>query len=439
MDNHLAAKLKLIFKCAQVKALSMIDQIFSTDTTATVRNSAISSNTCGEEIEISLIDVLTQLAYSKWLIAKVTGAGMLTGVILCFVLPVKYTASAKIMTPQQSPSSSALMNQFSQTGASSLAALAGGGMNAFKDPNTVYIGLLNSRPIADIIIRKYSLDQVYHAKNMMAARRKLLANTMVASDKTGFISISVTDMDNKRAAEIANAYPDQLRIFIKTLAMTEASQRRIFYEEQLNQAKEKLLSAELAFQQTQQRGGLVQPETQVKAVVESITELHAKVAAKEVEVRALRSYSTEHSPELELAENQLSSLQEEARVLEQQSHSFGFGDLGLSDMPRAGQDYFRTEHELKYQQALFDLLLKQYDAAKLDEAKEAAIIQVVEPAIIPDQKTSPKRALLVEIFSIAGFFAGCLLSLILWQRTIFLSNMNNSKRYADFKFALFGR
>jgi tyrosine-protein kinase Etk/Wzc len=393
-----------------------------------------------QALEVSLIEILTQLAYRKRLIAKVTGIAVLIGLILCFVLPAKYTATIKIMTPQQSSSAATLMSQLSASGAGSLAALAGGGgLSALKDPNTLYVGLLNSRPIADAIIHKFNLNQQYHAKDMTGARKKLAGYTDIVSEKTGLIAVSVTDRDKKRAAAMANEYPDQLRILTKTLALTEASQRRLFYEEQMNQAKESLLSAELAFQQVQQKKGLVQPEDQAKAVIESIAALHAKIAAKQVEVEALRSYSTERSPELQITESELSSLQAEASKLEQQSHSSSFGDFGLADVPGAGLEYLRAEHDAKYTQALFDLLLKQYDAARLDESKEAAIIQIVEPAIEPDQKSSPKRALIILLSTILGLFAGCAFAVIAWWKGLMQADPQTAKRFHELRYALTGR
>jgi tyrosine-protein kinase Etk/Wzc len=405
----------------------------------TGRDGVHSTEMSNQALEVGLIEVLTQLAYRKRLIAKVTGVAVLIGLILCFVLPAKYTATIKIMTPQQSTSAANLMSQFSASGAGSLAVLAGGGLSALKDPNTLYVGLLNSRPIADAIIHKFNLNQQYDAKDMTGARKKLAEYTVIVSEKTGLIAVSVTDRDKKRAAAMANEYPDQLRILTKTLALTEASQRRLFYEEQMNQAKEALLSAELAFQQVQQKKGLVQPEDQAKVVIESIAALHAKIAAKQVEVEALRSYSTERSPELQFAESELSSLQAEASKLEQQRHSSSFGDIGLADVPGAGLEYLRAEHDARYTQALFDLLMKQYDAARLDEAKEAAIIQVVEPAVEPDRKSSPKRALIIFLFAIGGFLAGCFLVLTWWWKEVAQSDPDNARQFRDLRIAAFGK
>jgi tyrosine-protein kinase Etk/Wzc len=391
-----------------------------------------------QDHEISLIDVLTQLAYRKWLIAKVTAIAMLIGITTCLVLPTRYTATTTLMPPQQTQSTaSMMMNQLANIGAGSLAAVAGAGLG-LKNPNDIYVGLLNSRPIADAIIHQFGLAKVYRAKDLTAARKRLAHFTKVVSEKNGFIAVSVTDKDRLRVAAMANAYPEELRILTKTLAVTEASQRRLFYEDQLKQAKDALLATELDFQQVQQSKGLVQLDAQAKAMIESLALLHAQVAAREVEVQALRSYSTEHNPELELAESELSSLRAEAARLEQRNHSTGFADLGLGDVPAAGMEYLRAEHEVKYRQAIFDLLLKQYDAAKLDEAKDAAIIQVVEPAIEPDRISSPKPAVMISLFTLGGAFTGCLLALLWWWKEVLQSDPGMAQRLRHLKCVLIG-
>lgn len=416
----------------------MIEQgVYSSATRAPLKD-ASSWEAPGTGHEVSLFDVLTQLAYRKWLIAKVTTIAMLAGVTMCLVLPVRYTATTKIMPPQQTQSTaSMMMNQLANMGAGSLAAVAGGGLG-LKNPNDIYVGLLNSRPIADAVIHRFGLVRVYRARDMTAARKRLAHDTVVVSEKTGFIAVSVTDTDKRRVAEMANAYTDELRILTKNLAMTEASQRRLFYEDQLKQAKEILVGAEVSFQQVQQRKGLVQLDAQAKAMIESLALLRAQVTAREVEVQALRSYSTEHNPELELAEGELSSLRAEGARMEQRNHSSGFTDLGLGDVPGAGMEYLRAEHELKYRQAMFDLLLKQYDAAKLDESKDAAIIQVVEPAIEPDRRSSLKPPLMILLFTLCGACAGCLLALLLWWKESLQSDPRMAKQLGTLRSAFIG-
>jgi tyrosine-protein kinase Etk/Wzc len=397
-----------------------------------------SSDALGKIHEVGLIDVLTQLAYRKWLVLKVTGIGMLIGLIVCFELPPRYQATAKLMPPQQTQStSSLLMSQLAGAGGASLTAMASGGLG-LKNPNDIYIGLLTSRPVADAIIQKFGLLGVYKARDMTEARKALAASTQVAPEKSGFIDISVTDPDKERASELANAYADQLHILTKTLAVTEASQRRLFYDQQLKQSKEALVAASLSFQQVQQHKGLIQLNDQAKAMIESLSQLRAKVSVKQVEVQALRSYSTERNPDLQLAERELESMQAEASHLERSNHEPGIAGLGLENVPSAGMEYLRGEHEVQYQQALYDMLMKQYDAARLDESKDAAIIQIVEPAIKPDIKSSPKRALILLVFTLSSLFAGCLLALFLSRRELLHLDPEMEIRLGTLKNAVFG-
>jgi uncharacterized protein involved in exopolysaccharide biosynthesis len=418
----------------------MTVQNYPIEETRTAVEGATTPERPGNSDPLSLIAVLTQLACRKWLILKVAGVGALAGLILCFVTPVRFTATTRIMTPRQTQSSAMIMaSQLANSGAGSLAAAAAGGGISLKNPNDLYIGLLESRPLADAIIGKFQLMNEYHAHDMTAARLALKGYTEVDSEKSGFIVISVTDKDRKRAAELANAYTDELRNFTQTLAVTEASQRRLFYEEQLKQAKEALVEAALGFQQVQQRNGVVALDAQAKAMIEGLAALRAQVAAKQVEVQALRSYSTEQNPDVQLAEKELASLQDEEGHLEQRNHAPGIAGLGLENVPSAGLEYLRAEHELEYRQTLFDLLIKQLDAARMDEAKDAAVIQVVEPAIEPDRKTSPKRLSLMIQMTGVGFLAGCLLALFPWWKQMVLSDPDRARSIQDLKSVLSGR
>jgi capsule polysaccharide export protein KpsE/RkpR len=356
-----------------------------------------------------IIEFFTLLALHKSSLAKITGIAILAGIITSLLLPVRYTATVKILPPRQTQSEATLLAaQFVNSAAGSLGIGATGAMSLLKNPDELYVGLLGSRPIPDSLIREFDLATVYHAKNMTNARAALADHTSIVIDgRSGLLMVSVTDQDKGRAARIANAYIEQLRILTQTLAVTEASQRRLFYEEQLKRTQDALVTAERSFQQVQQTKGMVQPDAQARALITGLADLRAQMAAKEVELQALRSYSTENNPSVKLAENQLSSLGEEVRSLEQRGHSSDPPDLGMEDLPVSSLDFLRAQHELQYQQTLFDLLIKQYDAARLDESKEATIIQVVEPAIPPDQKSSPHRAEIIILFAVLGLVVAC--------------------------------
>jgi tyrosine-protein kinase Etk/Wzc len=350
----------------------------------------------------TMIHLVTQLLERKMLIAAMTGIAALAGVLLSIVLPERFTATTTILTPQQSQSSaSMLMNQAAGSAAGPLASIAGAGLG-LRNPSDLYVALLATRPVQDGIIESFHLKDIYHAPDMTEARKRLTANTKIVAEKSGLIVVSVTDRDKNRAAAMANAYTEQLRTLTKDLAVTEASQRRLFYDEQMKLAKEDLISAELAYQQVQQAKGLVQLDAQAKAMIEGLSSLRAQVAAKEVQVQALRSFSTDHNPDLQLAERERASLLAEESKVEQQTDKGGFARLSLKDVPGAGLEYLRAQHELGYRQTLYDLLIKQYDAARLDESKEGAVIQVVETAMPPDRRSSPHRALVVILFTMLG-------------------------------------
>jgi len=387
--------------------------------------------------EITLIGILTHLALRKRLIAAVTGAALGTGAILAFVLPVRYSATSRIMPPQQTQSSAGmLMTQLANSGSVPMAALAGSSLG-LKNPNDIYVGLLNSRPVADDIIRKFNLRAFYRSRDMTAARKKLAGFTAVSSEKSGMIAITVTDQDKKRVAEMANAYVDELRTLTRSLAVTEASHRRLFYEDQLREAKDSLLAAETAFQKVQQEKGLVVLDAQAKAMIEGMAQLRARAAAKQVELQALRSYSTDQNPEVEIASRELATIESQIERMGQRNHALHSSDLGLEDVPGAGMDYLRAEHEVKYRQAMFDLLLRQYDAARLDESKEAAVIQVVEPAIEPDRRSTPQRMLIIMLSFVLGLFTGCVIALIAWAAECAQADPGLSHQFSNLRYALF--
>ncbi len=360
----------------------------------------------------TFINLVMVLARRRRLIATVTGAGMAAGIAASLLMPVRYTATAMIMTPRETTSlASLLVNQMSVSGGGGLAALTDGPLG-MRNPNDLYIGLLTSRPIEDSIIRQFGLVHLYHAQDMTAARTVLMDNTQIASEKGGLISISVTDGDKRRAAELANGYTDQLRALTQSLATTEASQRQTFYEAQLKSTKESLVIAETDFERIQQRRGIIQPNAQELAMINGLAALRAQMSAKEIEVQALRSYSTDRSPELQLAENELSSLRTEIARLGGHNHSSEPSSLGIGDIPAASLDYLSAEHEVQYRQALLDLLVKLYDAARIDEAKQAAVIEVVAPAIEPDRRSSPKRTPITLLAALVGLATSCFLVLL---------------------------
>jgi tyrosine-protein kinase Etk/Wzc len=373
-----------------------------------------------EPREFNVFDLLIVLSRRKQIILRTTLAAAVLAAIVALVLPNRYTATTKILPPQQSQSLAASM--IGQLGAlGPMAAMAQKDLG-LKNPNDLYVGMLRSRTAEDALIRRFDLLRVYRDKKMSDARQDLEDASRIVSGKEGFVSISVEDKDPSRARQIANAYVEELRRLTQDLAVTEAGQRRLFFERQLELAKNNLADAEQALKQTEQNTGLIQLDGQAKAIIESVVKLRALMAAKEVELHAMRLFSTEQNPDVQLREEQLSGLRAQLALLEKQSGGPGDSQddvqLPVGNVPEAGLQYVRKLRDLKYAETLFELLAKQYEAARLDEAKTAAVIQVVDPALEPDRKSWPPRTLIVVLAALLGFFSSCMYGLIAesWHR-----------------------
>ncbi len=200
---------------------------------------------------------------------------------------------------------------------------------------------------------------------------------------------------------------EEFRKLSASLAITEAARRRLFFEQQVQQAKEKLTEAEDAMTKTQQTTGVLQIDSQAKALIESAAILRAQVVAKQVQIEGMRSFAAEDNPNLILAKQELAALQSQLEHVASSQTDVG-SDINLSKgrVTQSGMEYVRRYRDLKYQETVFELLAKEFEIAKLDEAREGSIIQVVDAAALPDKRSSPHRLLIVIAATVLSLFVG---------------------------------
>lgn len=383
--------------------------------------------------EISLLDLLIVLAKHKRLLI---GLPLLFGALaLAYGLITKpiFEAKTTILPPQQQQSSAAAM--LSQQGG--LAGAAGASLG-IKNPNDLYVAMLQSRSIADPLIGKFKLQEVYEAETLTDTRRKLADSSKIASGKDGLISIAVEDYSPELAAKLANAYVEELRSLTKTLAVTEAGQRRQYFETQLNKTKKELADAEVALKQTQEKTGVLQLEAQGKATMEALASLRAQIASRQVQLSAMRNFATEQNPDYQRVRAELGGLQQQLNALTKGSNE---DDVLVSraKAPEIAVEYLRKVRDLKYQETLFELLSKQYEFAKLDEARDGANIQILDVATPPEKKSKPKRALLILIAGMGGFFLACISAFVLEAINKSKADPESSQRWAALVGAWKGR
>ncbi|MDC7700871.1 GumC family protein [Vogesella indigofera] len=360
-----------------------------------------------QDDEINLMDIAVALVRQKnWLIGCTVSAGTLALVASLLMTPI-FTSTARILPPQQQSSGiSAALGQ--------LGALAGaaGGLAGIKNPNDLYIGMMQSETVVDKLIKQFKLQERYETNTMVATRKALEGVSKINSGKDGLISVSIDDKDPVFAARLANAYVDELKKLTQTLAVTDAAQRRLFYEKQLTQAKDSLADAEVELKKTQEKTGLLQLDNQVAAIISSAAQLKANIAAKEVQLEAMKSFATTQNPDYLQAKEELIGLKGQLSKMEKGKPSEGDFMVPTGKVPQTGLEYVRKLRDVKYYETMFELLAKQFEMAKLEESRDSSIIQVLDKATPPDWKSKPKRALIVVGGLLGGLFAGILLALV---------------------------
>jgi len=357
--------------------------------------------------EVSLLDLLVLLVRKKRFILRFVLGAIVLAIFVALILPVSYEAEVVLLPPasQNSSVASALLGQLGGLGSLGPLSAAAGGFG-MKTPMDMYISFLKSRTVEDATIQRFGLMAEYRVKRLSDARKAFETRAMVvAGQKDGLIRITIEDHDPKRAADLANGYVEEFKKLSASLAITEAARRRLFFEQQLEPAKEQLTAAEEAMRKTEQATGVLQIDSQARALIESTAVLRAQVVAKEVQIQGMRSFATDDNPEVVLAKQQLAALQSQLERIAGSQQDTG-SDIVMSKgrVTGAGLEYLRKYRDLKYHETVYELLTKELEIAKLDEAREGEIVQVVDPAIVPDRKSSPHRTLIVIGVTVLAFF-----------------------------------
>lgn len=343
----------------------------------------------------TLLNVLVTVAEQKKTVLAITVAVTIAATLIAFLLPPWYTATVKMLPPQQSQSNAvAILGQLGVlTGASQALGL--------KNPSDVYVAILKSRTVADRLIDRFQLKTVYGQEYLLETRRELARNSSIAASRDGIITIDIDDRDAKRAADLANAYIEELRGLTVHLAVSEAGQRRLFFEGQLKKAKTDLSNAEEVLQKYTRDAGLINPQGQIGLSVAASAALRAQITAKEIQLSAMRSFATEDNPDLKRTLGELAGLRVELRKMERNANEEK-GDVlvPFGKASEVGLEYVRRYRDVRYFETLYEVLAKQYEIARIDEAKDATLIQVLDAAVVPERRYRPKRALIVTISAV---------------------------------------
>ncbi len=383
----------------------------------------------GNVRRLDLLDVLLAFAQRKWLILGWALAGVVIAIIAILRSTTLYKAQATIMPPEQQQSSAALLSQLG-----ALTAFAGVGSNlGLKNPADLYIAILQTNLVADNMANHFHLMDVYKISDLDAAAGRLRKRSKFVANKDGLIQISVEDQDPKFAAALVNGYAEELFHQNNRLAIGAASQRRQFFQQQLAEEKDHLADAEIALKQTQQSTGVLQVSGQAGNIIAQEASIHANITSHEVQLGALLASSTEQNPDVVRLRDELKGLREQLLLLQKGSNGLM---LSQREFTGAGLEYIRKERDLQYHQTLYDLLLRQLEAARIDEAKASPTVQMVDPPQIPKVRSWPKPFIFILAGLVIGTMFGCIRVAVIYVYDYAETDPRLRDRYAQVKQAM---
>ncbi len=361
----------------------------------------------------SLVDLLTWVGEGKWQIAAVTTFAALASLATALLLPPIFTARTTLLPPASQ----------SQGGGASAALAALGAVGGLagsigaKSPDELYVALLKSDSVVRALDARFDLKARYELKSFESLRKAMPEKVRVSADrKSGVISIEVDDRDPKFAAELANTHVEEVTNVLGRLAVSDAQLRRVFFEQQLKDVKENLVKAELGLREVQEKSGVIVLDKQAEALIGGAAQLRAMIAEREVQLKVLRTTATGENPDVLKLNSELGALRDELARMESSRGRTGgsAADIPVGKIPEAAIAYVRARRELKLQETLLESMIRQFEIAKLDEAKEGPVLQQVDKALPPDFKSKPSRALIVIASTLLGLMAS--LVFVVWRR-----------------------
>lgn len=336
--------------------------------------------------EINLLEIAATIKENLWLLLIGPAVAGMVALAASFLIPPTYTAKTQFLPPQQSSGGMAAA-MFQSLGA--LGGLAGAAAG-IKNPTDQYVSFLRSESVERGMVERFKLKEKYGATLTVDAIRSLEGNTKITAGKDGLIVIEVDDLDAKAAADLANGYLDELGKLLNRVAVTEAQQRRAFYESQLQKTRKQLIAAQTALQRSGIREGTLRAEP--RAAAEAYAELKAQVTEAEVALTSMRGRLTDQSSEMRMARARLNALRQQLTKAE------------TTDNSEVDDSYIANYRDFKYQESLFEIFAKQFELAKLDEAKEGASIQVVDVALPPERKSKPRKSVIASATTVITAF-----------------------------------
>ncbi len=339
--------------------------------------------------------------------------GFVLFVIIAFLIPAKYDSATQLMPPDTDTSGAAMLASIAGKGGDALSGYASS-LLGIKSSGALFIGILRSRTVDDSVINKFDLRKVYWVRRWEDARKELEERTSISEDrKSGIITITVRDHSPQRAQAMAQAYVDELNIAVATLSTSSARREREFLETRLKAVKQDLDQAAKDFSQFASKNTAIDIPEQGKAMVEAAARLQGELIAAEAQRQGLAQIYTANNARVRAAQANIDELRRQLNKLGGADTGPGTssGEISLfpsiRQLPLLGVTYADLYRRTKIQEAVYETLTKQYELAKVQEAKEIPTVKVLDPANYPERKAFPPRKSIALLGLLLALTAGC--------------------------------
>ena len=381
-----------------------------------------------EDIWPALLSSTETLWSERNFIARWTLRGTLLALTIALLLPNQYQSSVVLMPPDDQGNLFSLvgggmdMGDSTSGGSGGSAAAGLGGLASsllgMKSPGALYIAVAGSRTVQDGIIARFDLLKIYNDRYWMDARKHLSKNTEILEDKkSGIISITVTDTDRGRAQKIAQSYAEGLNSTLATLATSAARRERVFLEGRLKEAKQELDSSAQAFSQFASKNTAVDIKEQVTAMVDAAAQLQGQIIATRSELQGLQQIYTPDNYRVRTMQAQISELQRSLQKIGGSGKPVPESEKQLypsiRQLPLLGVEWADLYRRSRIAETVYLLLTREYEVARIQEAKEIPTIKVLDSAEFPEKKSSPHRALITLASLLAALLASSVW--VLWN------------------------
>lgn len=365
-----------------------------------------------DPVDISLGELYQTIRSHGRLIARVTIAGAALAAVAAFLIPNKYTSTAQLMPPdQQSISSASMLTPLSGVGATGLLGSGAGGLITQRTPGQTVLGILTSDTELDHIIDEFDLRSVYHERYIEDVRKTLLTHSEISEDKkSGILQIGVTDKDKARAHGMAAAYVDELNQIVNNLGTSSAHRERVFLEQRLKEVKAELDASTQAMGQFSSHNATIDIQKQGAAMMESASRLQAQLIAAEGDLSGLKTRYTDNSPQVRAAQARIDELHRQLSSISGVGPSAGSTGLqeispSIRKLPLLGATYFDLYRKVTIEETLYETLSKQYELARVEEAKEIPPVRLLDPASYPEKQSGPQRSIIIALGTVLSLFA----------------------------------